>query len=321
MPIPLPQLDDRSYTSLLEEARSLIPTLDPEWTNHNPTDPGITLVELLAWLTEMLIYRADQITDASYDTFLRLLNAPDWKRSGDLETAIRETVRGLRERYRAVTAEDYEQLAIEQWNLSSDAKALAAAGQVQRTHAVLRRNLELSDAAARTIETPGHISLVVVPAAPADLLRPQPSTELRTQLWAWLDKRRLLGTRHHIVGPDYLPVRVTATLFSRDGAVAEQIRDLAIAALRSYFHPLSGGEEGRGWPFGRDIYRSEIYQILDQLAGVDYVEAVEIRSSVNGRELPDADGGLSGLRLQPWELIALEVEPANLQLREYREQL
>ena len=60
MPLPLPNLDDRSYTDLVEEARRLIPTYAPEWTNHNPSDPGIMLIELFAYLTEMLIYRLNR---------------------------------------------------------------------------------------------------------------------------------------------------------------------------------------------------------------------------------------------------------------------
>ena len=46
MPIPLPNLDDWTYADLTAEARALIPSLCPEWTNHNPSDPGITLIEL-----------------------------------------------------------------------------------------------------------------------------------------------------------------------------------------------------------------------------------------------------------------------------------
>src|SRR3954454_9376688 len=74
MPLTLPKLDDRSYADLLEEARTLIPSLDPAWTDHNPTDPGITLIELFAWLAEMLIYRADQVPDRHRLAFLKLLN-------------------------------------------------------------------------------------------------------------------------------------------------------------------------------------------------------------------------------------------------------
>ena len=54
MPIRLPNLDDRRYAELVEEALELIPVHAPQWTNHNPSDPGIMLVELFAYLTEML---------------------------------------------------------------------------------------------------------------------------------------------------------------------------------------------------------------------------------------------------------------------------
>src|ERR1044071_5129365 len=74
MPITLPNLDDRRYADLVEEARSLIPTYAPEWTDHNESDPGITLIELFAYLSEMLIYRLNRVTDATRYAFLKLLD-------------------------------------------------------------------------------------------------------------------------------------------------------------------------------------------------------------------------------------------------------
>src|ERR1044071_2439456 len=74
MPITLPNLDDRRYADLVEEARSLIPTYAPEWTDHNESDPGITLIELFAYLSEMLIYRLNRVTDANRYAFLKLLD-------------------------------------------------------------------------------------------------------------------------------------------------------------------------------------------------------------------------------------------------------
>ena len=50
------QLDDRNFEQLVELGRSLIPTLAPEWTDHNIHDPGITFLELLAWTAEAQIY-------------------------------------------------------------------------------------------------------------------------------------------------------------------------------------------------------------------------------------------------------------------------
>jgi predicted phage baseplate assembly protein len=73
MPLTAPVIDDRTYDSLVSEARSLIPRYTPEWTDHNESDPGITLIELFAWLTEMLIYRLNQIPELNYVKFLQLL--------------------------------------------------------------------------------------------------------------------------------------------------------------------------------------------------------------------------------------------------------
>jgi hypothetical protein len=58
--------------------RTVSPNYAPEWTNYNPSDPGITLIEMFAYLTEMLLYRQNRITDDNLRTFLRLLNGPDW---------------------------------------------------------------------------------------------------------------------------------------------------------------------------------------------------------------------------------------------------
>lgn len=69
-----PKLDDRSYDDLLQEGLSLLPVVAPGWTNHNPSDPGITLVELLAYFTEMLVYRIGRITPASKLQFLSLIH-------------------------------------------------------------------------------------------------------------------------------------------------------------------------------------------------------------------------------------------------------
>ena len=62
MPLQIPNLDDRNFTDLVEEARSMIPQYAPEWTNQNASDPGITLIELLAYVSEMLIYRLNRVT-------------------------------------------------------------------------------------------------------------------------------------------------------------------------------------------------------------------------------------------------------------------
>jgi hypothetical protein len=73
VPLPLPTLDDRSYQEILRESLARIPVHNPEWTNYNDSDPGVTLVQLFAFMTESLLYRANRIPERNRLRFLRLL--------------------------------------------------------------------------------------------------------------------------------------------------------------------------------------------------------------------------------------------------------
>jgi Baseplate J-like protein len=76
MPLSIPSLDTRRYQDLLDETLARIPVHNPEWTNFNQSDPGVTLVELFAFLTETLLYRANQIPERNRLKFLSLLGVP-----------------------------------------------------------------------------------------------------------------------------------------------------------------------------------------------------------------------------------------------------
>ena len=76
MPLTIPTLDDRRYQDLLDEALARIPVHNPEWTNFNKSDPGVTLIEVFAFLTETLLYRSNQIPERNRKKFLSLLGVP-----------------------------------------------------------------------------------------------------------------------------------------------------------------------------------------------------------------------------------------------------
>jgi predicted phage baseplate assembly protein len=73
MPLQAPILDDRQYADIVAQAKTLIPRYAPEWTNFNDSDPGITLVQLFAWMTDIILYRLNQVPDLNYIKFLQLL--------------------------------------------------------------------------------------------------------------------------------------------------------------------------------------------------------------------------------------------------------
>jgi hypothetical protein len=316
--LDLLNLDDRSYEDLVAEARSLIPSLAPEWTDWNPSDPGITLVELFAWLTEMLLYRANRLPEKNVRTFLRLLNGSAWTPGADLEEDIRATVLDLRKRHRAVTTADYELLARE------------ASPEVARAHAVPRRDLSALTEAARTAPRPGYVSVLVVPARAtvedppiSAMSLPLPADALLAAVEAYLDPRRLVTVRNVISGPIYTPVEPRIVLARRPEADPEDLRRRAVAALRVFLDPLVGGGTdgalpavgGGGWPFGRDVYVSQIYQILEALPGVDYVPDVFLTSTWPGT-LGDIPQGHGAAATPLWhdsgDLIGLGLEAHHL---------
>lgn len=299
MPLNLPNLDDRSYKDLVQEALASIPAHAPEWTNHNPSDPGITLVELFAYLTEMLIYRVNRVTDENYHVFLKLLRGPDWKPSPSksLTEQIREAVLELRETNRAVTCDDFERLARQ------------ADPRVARAHCMPRRNLEAEAASASVEERPGHISMILVPAAGAAA---QPDADLLKKVKDYLEPRRLLTTRVHVVGPRYFHFDIRLTLVLKLDSQKDKVKKMAEDTLKEFYDPRIGGDQGQGWPFGRDAYVSEVYQLLDTIPGVDYVtrtidsqthQPVDELVAPADRLLWNAEHNLVAVRLLPDELI------------------
>ncbi len=67
------RLDVRDFQDIVDEARRLIPRFCPEWTDHNVSDPGITLVELFAWMTEIILYQLNRLPDEMHERFLDLI--------------------------------------------------------------------------------------------------------------------------------------------------------------------------------------------------------------------------------------------------------
>jgi len=73
MPLPDIQLDNRSYTDLVNELKRRIPAYTPEWTDFNESDPGMALIEMFSWLADILVYRINQIPDKAYVKFLQMI--------------------------------------------------------------------------------------------------------------------------------------------------------------------------------------------------------------------------------------------------------
>src|SRR5256884_9068896 len=73
MALPVPNLDDRRFQDLVDDAKRLVQQRCPEWTDHNVSDPGVTLIETFAWMADQLLYRLNRVPDRNYVKFLELL--------------------------------------------------------------------------------------------------------------------------------------------------------------------------------------------------------------------------------------------------------
>src|SRR6201995_964421 len=73
MALPAPNLDDRRFQNLVDDAKRLVQRRCPEWTDHNVSDPGVTLIETFAYMVDQLIYRLNRVPDRNYIKFLELI--------------------------------------------------------------------------------------------------------------------------------------------------------------------------------------------------------------------------------------------------------
>jgi predicted phage baseplate assembly protein len=162
----------------------------------------------------------------------------------------------LRTLDRAVTAEDYEQLARE------------AAPDAARVRCV------------PVDESAESVRVLVVPAvadgaelAFADLV---PPPAMLGRISRYLDERRCLGARVCVEPPFYQGVTVVAQLSARARTSPEALRERATRALYGYLDPVRGGPAGTGWPFGRPVHSGEVFAVLQKLSGVELVEDVRL---------------------------------------------
>jgi hypothetical protein len=180
----------------------------------------------------------------------------------DTETLAAVRVRGpqsIRHRGRAVTASDFEAMARE---------ASAAVG--------FARGIPGRNPAGQP--EPGWVTLLIIPYSSEP--RPQPTFGLREQVRTYVEARAgadiAAAQRIFVCGPDYLLIDVHATVAPIDSTEARAVENAITAALMRFFHPLSGGPDGRGWDLGRDVFLSDVASVIEGTEGVDYVKELAL---------------------------------------------
>jgi predicted phage baseplate assembly protein len=173
-----------------------------------------------------------------------------------LEEAKKRAPRSIKSRCRAVTADDFEYLAMQ-------------ASTIKRAKALPFFHPDFPG-----VKVPGVVTVIVVPDA--DGPAPTPSEGTLRTVCAYLDQRRLLTTELYVIAPGYQRVEIHADVVVNDNADLAEVKPGVEQTIKEYFHPLKGGEDGQGWPFGGTIYYSRVNQRIFTVPGVQSITTLTI---------------------------------------------
>ena len=162
-----------------------------------------------------------------------------------LEEAMRRAPARLVNRNRAVTLEDFEALSRE---------ASRDVGKVK----------------AQMVNQDVHV--ILIPQTRA--AKPLPSKQLLTTVKDYLDRRRVLSVPLKMMRPSYLDIQLDIQIVLKAGNKDREslIRHAMMMQIQNTWHPIIGGEQGEGWPMGRAVHVSELYQLIEQLSEIDFVD-------------------------------------------------
>jgi hypothetical protein len=123
----------------------------------------------------------------------------------------------------------------------------------------------------------------------------------------YLNQHRLITTEVFATGATYRRVRITGDIVARADADLAAVRKAVAERLMSWLHPLHGGDDGEGWPFGGTIYASSLYRIALAVPGVDRIKDNQLLVELDG----DRQTFCRDVEINPGELI----EPLDPELR------
>jgi predicted phage baseplate assembly protein len=164
----------------------------------------------------------------------------------------------LRHRGSALAAADYETLALEA------SPGVAIVRCLPATSANLR-------------PAPGYVTLILVPRSLDP--QPSPSWELRQEVTTYIAERApsaMESGRVAVIPPNYLLVGVSATIAAQQIDESGIVKAAVVDTLNRFFHPLYGGPDGRGWPFGRSVYLSDVAKSLESVDGIEHIRLLEM---------------------------------------------
>lgn len=246
---------------------------------------------------------------------------------GSDEEAIDNTLRRapevLKTRDRAVTAEDYEFLAREATTDVVSARCLPPRLQEldEPTAGVWKKGDPWRFAGIS--REPGAVTVVVVTDEGSAAL-PQPSAFVIQEVRRYLDQRRDLTARLDVVGPRYLPVRVSVSVklwqqAADAGVTANDVAATIKTAINRFLHPTQGGPAGTGWSVGQSVLVSDVFRAIAPSADIAFISSLTVEAGIPLYHLPPLNPGGTAANYKPELERPVDKAPpgASVQLADY----
>lgn len=187
----------------------------------------------------------------------------------------------IRHRNRAVTVQDFEDLAYEASPDIARVKAIAPTYNPLTDELWLDRELTQQQREERVQELKkikaGFVKLFIV--SRNDSPQPIPNLASIERVETYLRDRASPTLKLWVGSPQWLQVSVTAEVIPISLEVADRVRTAVIQRLETFLHPLTGGVSGQGWEFGRKPHKSDFYSLIEAIEGVDYVRSLSVAIS------------------------------------------
>jgi predicted phage baseplate assembly protein len=211
------------------------------------------------------------------DVILGVVNHKPATGGANGETVADATARFLRDLgtpYPAVTSADFEYLAVNTPGL-----------RVAKAKAVANYHPDRLDGT-------GCVTIAVIPFTPILALDrpPEPSRGFKKAICDHLNKHRLLGAEIAVVSPVYVRIDANTEVTALGGFSTEALASKIRERLREFLHPIRGWGDKKGWPIGRNVYRSEICEMIEEIDGVECVTRLLLAGDSGSRL--DADGNV-----------------------------
>lgn len=265
------------------------PTLSPD--GHGSIPPNKSEIQALTYryvvggVKGNVAHSSINIIRTPVDGVTGVTN-PSAARGGSDEEPIAETQRRapelLRNRYRAVTVEDYEYLARE------------ASTNIQKVRCLPPRLFTEDDVLPEGVEigTPwtygglnrstSSVYVIIIPAAPVTNSRPLPSQDLIQEVFNFLEIRRSVATQLNVTYPRYLPISVRVNIGVWRSAIQNNLTNITQLEaeveekIKLFLHPLWGGLEGNGWEIGQEIAIAELFKVIQPATEIGFISSLQI---------------------------------------------